>query len=89
MHPVQKDVRSGVRIRNLDHTRSCLILLGDVRLEGGPTLCARDDALEAREKLASITDSQGESVLAFEEGSEFFTDFGIKQDGGCPASAST
>lgn len=87
VHAVQKDVRRGVRVRDLDHARSCLVLLGDIRLEGGPAFCAGNDALEPREELASVTDSQSESILAFEEGSEIFADLGVEQDGGSPATA--
>lgn len=78
LHAVQKDVGGGVRVRNLDHANSCLVLLRDVRFEEGPAFCAGDDALEAREELTTVTDSQGKSILAFEEGSEVFADFGVE-----------
>ena len=85
MHAVQKHIGHGVGVRDLDHARSCLVLLRDVRLEGGPALCAGDEGLEAGEELTSVADSQGESVLTFKEGLEFFADVGVEQDGGGPA----
>lgn len=87
VHAVQEDIGRGVRVRDSDHARPRFVLLGEVRLEGGPALGAGDDALEAGEELAPVADAQGEGVLALEEGAEFGADFGVEQDGGGPAAA--
>src|ERR1700730_9248789 len=76
-HPVK---HNRWRAQDFHQREARLVLLAAITNESRPVFGARNDALESREHLAAVADTEGEAVGACEEALEFVPYRFVKQN---------